>query len=200
MRLDIVIAGVGGQGTVLASRVLAQAALDAGLPVRTSETIGMAQREGTVTSHVRIGEKGEALYGALIPDKGADIMLGFELAETVRWLYKLKDGGRVFANCARIVPVSVAAGRSVYATEELNSYLHQQAGQLMLFDAGELAVTAGNFRATNTVMLGALSTVEELPFSHQQLLAAVLAMIPAKLRDVNEAAFALGRKAALAMR
>lgn len=195
MKLDIVIAGVGGQGTVLASRVLAQAAMEAGLPVRTSETIGMAQREGTVTSHVRIGEEGCPLFGALIPDESADILLGFELAETVRSLHKLKKGGRVFANSARIVPVSVAAGRSVYDEKALLKYLYNKVGSPVIFDAAELALRAGNFRAANTVMLGALSTVPELPFSYQRLLSSILGMLPEKLRDINRQAFELGREA-----
>jgi len=195
MRLDIVIAGVGGQGTVLASRVLAQAAMEAGLPVRTSETIGMAQREGTVTSHVRIGEKGTPLYGALIPDEGADILLGFELAETVRSLHKVKKGGRVFANSARIVPVSVTAGRSVYDEKALLKYLYANVKCPIMIDAAEIALSAGNFKAANTVMLGALSTVPELPFSHERLLTSIIGMLPEKLRDINRQAFKLGREA-----
>lgn len=191
MRLDIVIAGVGGQGTVLASRILAQAAMEAGCQVRTSETIGMAQREGIVASHVRIGEP---LHGALIPDRGADVLLGFELAESVRWLYKLKPGGRAYVNSARIVPVSVASGRSIYDSEALDNYLHEQVNNLFLLDAGGLAVEAGNHRTTNMVMIGALSSMPGLPFTSEQLLSASLSLIPTKVRDVNKAAFELGRK------
>lgn len=192
MSLDLVIAGVGGQGTVMASRVLAMAALEAGLPVRTSETIGMAQREGTVTSHVRMGEP---LYGAIIPDGGADILLGFEPAETVRWLHKLKPGGRVLANSHKIVPVSVASGKSVYEEEALVQHLREKVKDLTIFDATGLATQAGSYKAANTVMLGALSTTDGLLFTQAQLLDAVLAMIPAKLRDINIRAFELGREA-----
>lgn len=192
MRMDVVIAGVGGQGTVLASRVIAMAAMEAGLPVRTSETLGMAQREGTVTSHVRVGEP---LHGALIPDGGADIMLGFELAETVRWLHKLKPGGTLLANRAKIVPVSVTSGRSVYDEEALLNYLQDKVENLVLFDATQLASQAGSYRATNTVLLGALSALTGVPVTSEQLLKAILAMIPAKLRDINTQAFELGMKA-----
>lgn len=192
MRTDIVIAGVGGQGTVLASRVIAMAAMEAGLPVRTSETLGMAQREGTVTSHVRLGEP---LHGALIPDGGADIMLGFELAETVRWLHKLKPGGTLLANRSKIIPVSVASGRSVYDEEALLKYLPDKVDNLVLFDATQLATQAGSYKATNTVLLGALSALPAIPMTGDQLLNAVLSMIPAKLRDINIQAFELGRKA-----
>ncbi len=192
MRMDIVIAGVGGQGTVLASRVIAQAALDAGLAVRTSETIGMAQREGTVTSHVRIGEP---LYGALIPDGSADVLLGFEMAETARWLHKLKPGGTVLANSARIIPVSVASGRSKYEADTIMEYLRSTTDSLTMLDATELAIKAGNYRATNTVLLGAMSTLPCLPFKSKGLLSALLETIPAKLRDINSRAFELGRQA-----
>ncbi len=192
MRMDIVIAGVGGQGTVLASRVIAQAAMDAGLAVRTSETIGMAQREGNVTSHVRIGDP---LYGALIPDGAADVLLGFEMAETVRWLHKLKKDGRVLANSARIIPVSVTSGRSTYDADSILDFLRSNTNNLTMLDATELAIRAGNYRATNTVLLGAMSTIPGLPFEAEGLLSALLATIPAKLRDINSRALELGRQA-----
>lgn len=192
MRLDIVIAGVGGQGTVLASRVLAQTAMEAGMPVRTSETIGMAQREGTVTSQVRIGEP---LTGALIPDGTADILIGFELAETVRLLPKLKKGGIVLANTATIIPVSVTGGSSTYDVDGLTNFLKANVENLTLFNATELAIQAGNYRATNTVFLGALSNLKELPFASDKLLQTVLDTVPAKVKDINNKAFQLGRKA-----
>lgn len=192
MSMDIVIAGVGGQGTVLASRIIAQAAMEAGLPVFTSEIIGMAQREGVVTSHVRFGAP---LYGALIPDYGADILLGFELAETVRWLHKLKPGGRVVANSAAIVPVSVAAGRSEYNLPALTGYLRQKAPESVIFDATALAGEAGTNKATNIVLLGAMSTFPGLPFTAEALLGSALEVIPAKAHEVNRRAFELGRKA-----
>lgn len=193
MRLDVVIAGVGGQGTILASRAIAQAALDLGLPVRTSETLGMAQREGIVSSHIRIGEP---LFGAVIPDGGADVLLGFELAETVRWFQKLKPGGRLLANRDKIVPVSVYNGRSIYDSDALESFLLKNSDQPLIFDAFRLAEEAGNYRATNMVFLGAFSTLPDLPFSPESLLSAGLALIPGNLKDINSRAFELGRQAA----
>lgn len=196
MSLDIVIAGVGGQGTVLASRVIAQAALNAGLPVRTSETIGMAQREGTVTSNVRIGDQGvEFFKGAIIPEKEADVLIGFELAETVRSFNKLTPDGRIFANTEAIIPVSVTSGRSSYDIEGLKDFLMKRAVKPVLFNATALAVQAGNFKATNTVLLGAFSTLENLPFTSDELLQALVEVIPKKLEEVNRKAFELGRKA-----
>lgn len=191
MKLDIVIAGVGGQGTVLASRIIAQAALTAGLPVRTSETIGMAQREGVVTSHVRFGEP---IYGAVIPDYKADLLLGFELAETVRWLHKLKPGGRVIANSTPIVPVSVAAGRSAYDLAALTDHLKTRVPGAVLFDATALAAQAGTTKATNIVLLGAMSASYDLPFGADGLLQSALDVIPAKVHAVNRRAFELGSR------
>jgi len=192
MKLDIVISGVGGQGSVLASRALATAGMGLGLDVRTSEIIGMAQREGSVTSQVRIGER---LYGATIPDHGADILLGFELAETVRALPKLKPGGTIIASSSAIVPVSVQLGISSYDTEAMQRYLREQTGKVFLLDLNELTKKAGNPKTGNVIILGALSTLPDLPFEPDQLLGAVLSYIPEKLQNINKRAFEIGRQA-----
>jgi len=195
VKTDIVIAGVGGQGNLLASRVLARAAVAAGLEIRTSESIGMAQREGPVNSHVRLGR---GLTGAIIPDRAADILLGLELAETVRNLPKLKDGGQVVASTAVIRPITVTLGQSRYPAEELLAYLRETVPGALLIDAAEAARRAGNVKAANTVLLGALSVLDGLlPFDHEALLEALVTTIPAKLLDVNRRAFALGREEAL---
>lgn len=193
MKTDIVIAGVGGQGSVLASRALAHAAMAEGLPVRTSEVIGMAQREGMVTSHVRMGQ---GLYGAIIPDGAADFLLGLELAETVRCLPKLKPGGLVITTTSAIVPASVHLGLSTYDRSSLITYLTRKNGNALLFDAAELAAQAGHSRAANSVVLGALSSAGRLPFSPEQLVNSILEMIPGKLHEINRRAFELGRRAA----
>jgi len=192
MKLDIVISGVGGQGSVLASRALASAGMGIGLDVRTSEVIGMAQREGSVTSQVRLGEK---LYGATIPDYEADILLGFELAETVRALPKLKPGGAIIASASAIVPVSVQLGISSYDQEAMQHYLREQPGRVVLLDLDELAKKAGHPRTGNVIILGALSTLPDLPFAPNQLLQAVLSYIPEKLHNTNRRAFEVGRQA-----
>lgn len=127
MNLDILISGVGGQGSVLASRALALTAMERGLAVRTSEVIGMAQREGSVVSHVRIGEE---LYGAIIPDRRADFLLGLELAETARALNKLKPGGIVLTGTTTIVPATVQLGLSTYDREAITNYIKKQAGKV----------------------------------------------------------------------
>ncbi|MGD8400015.1 MAG: 2-oxoacid:acceptor oxidoreductase family protein, partial [Bacillota bacterium] len=134
--LNIVIAGVGGQGTVLASRVLAQAALNIGLDARTAETIGMAQREGTVQSHVRIGA---GAFGPLIGQSQADVLLGFEPAEAARAMALLQPSGLALVNCRPVQPVTVALGTAVYHVEQIEDYLRQLTQQLRMVDASAAA-------------------------------------------------------------
>lgn len=190
MKMDVIINGVGGQGVVLASRVIAQIGMEMGWAVRTSETIGMAQRDGSVTSQVRLGEK---LYGALIPDGGADIILGFELAETVRALHKLAPGGMVIANTAKIIPPAVTLGRMEYREDEILAGLKEKAGRLILLDAHRLASQAGNYKTVNMVLLGVLGAKQSL-LPGERILETALSLLPEKLRDVNRKAFALGRE------
>ncbi|MFZ5898758.1 MAG: indolepyruvate oxidoreductase subunit beta [Bacillota bacterium] len=193
MKFDIVLAGVGGQGNILASRVLARAALSKGLQVRTSESIGMAQREGPVTSHVRMGTQ---LYGAIIPNRQADLIIGLELAETVRALPKLKPNGVVVASTLCIEPVTVMLGQSSYDREGLLAYLKQRVADVVLVDADGLARQAGNVRAANSVLLGVVAALPGLlPFAGEVLEQALLNTVKPKLREVNSRAFALGRQA-----
>jgi len=192
VKFDLVIAGVGGQGTVLASRVIARAAMEAGWQVRTSETIGMAQREGCVVSHVRVGDR---LAGALIPDGRADVLLGFELAEAARALKKLAAGGRAIVNDEVIMPTSVSAGLSRYPVQDIRRYLEEELPGVCFLKASALAREAGNIRCANVVMLGALSTFPGLPFTPEGLLEAVLETVPNRYRDINRKAFEMGRRA-----
>lgn len=189
--MDIVIAGVGGQGTVLASRVLAQAALEAGLSAKTSETIGMAQREGTVQSHVRIGKDD---FGPVIGTGQADVLLAFEPAEAVRALGLLKPGGLLMVNDYPIRPVTVTLGTSAYQTEAILDYLKNTPFQLKVVRAFDTAIAAGSFKAVNTVMLGALAATGRLPFSRSAVLKVLLEVVPAKAREINERGFELGAK------
>jgi len=189
MKMDIVIGGVGGQGVILASRAIAQTGMNLGYQVRTSETIGMAQREGSVTSQVRLGSQ---LYGALIPDGQADVLLGFELAETVRSLGKLKPGGIVIANQARIIPPLVTLGLTEYREEEVLAYLKTGAERLILLDAHALACQAGNYKTVNMVLLGVLAASQDF-LPAEALLETALSLLPEKLWPVNQQAFALGQ-------
>ena len=192
MNLDIVISGIGGQGSVLASRALALAAIERGLAVRTSEVIGMAQREGSVISHVRMGEK---LYGATIPDRKADFLLGLELAETARALIKLKPGGTIITGTAAIVPATVQLGLSTYDQEDITKYIKEQTDKVFFLDLEELSRQAGHSNTGNVVILGALSTLPGLPFGPDQLLQAILRYVPDKFLKLNQRAFEAGRAA-----
>jgi indolepyruvate ferredoxin oxidoreductase, beta subunit len=188
-KLDIIITGVGGQGTILASRVLAQTALNTGITARTSETIGMAQREGSVQSHIRIGV-GD--FGPLIGQHQADILLGFEPAEAQRSCNLIKSTGFSLVNIHPIRPVTVALGGSSYPLDEIQKYLCALPMNIIFIDAFNLATMAGSFKAINSVMLGALSNSGLLPFPKTELRKVLLEMVPEKAKGINERAFEMG--------
>jgi len=186
VKFDILIAGVGGQGVVLASRMLALAAVKAGFHVSTAETIGMSQREGSVSSHIRIGDK---TSGSLIPIGQADLLLGFEPAETVRNLPYLRKGGRILVNTHAIPPASRPPGSPEYDPMALLSFLNAHCPDILCFDFTKLAEEAGTYRAANIAMLGAALGVGGLPFQEDTLQAVMNTEIPEKHRAVNMAAF-----------
>lgn len=189
--MDIIMCGVGGQGTVLTSRVIGEAAIDQGYEVRTSEIIGMAQREGPVVSQVRIGT---GLYGPLIPDASADYLLGFELAEAVRNLDKLDaNKGRALVNVHMIVPPTVYLGISKYPHEQLIDYLKEQTPGLVLINAHELAAQAGSTKAVSAVMLGAFAALCPA-IDEAGLLEELLARLPERVQGINTRAFKLGKE------
>lgn len=189
--LNIVIAGVGGQGTILASRVLAQAALNSGLNAKTSETIGMAQREGSVQSHVRIGD---ADLGPVIGTRQADILIGFEPAEALRACGLVKPGGFGLVNSHPILPVTVALGSAAYPLERILDFLSAQPFPVSLLNAFETAVTVGNIKTINAVMLGALAASDRLPLNKEMIKEVLLELVPKQLREINEQAFEIGSK------
>ncbi|MZP28217.1 pyruvate ferredoxin oxidoreductase [Heliobacterium undosum] len=187
---NLIIAGVGGQGGVLASRVFAEAALAAGYKVRTSETIGMAQREGSVISHVRVGER---LWGALIPDGAADVLLSLELAESLKGWPKLAPKGQAVINRRPIIPPAASLGLTRYDEGAIIEFLQQQGQRVHLIDATAAALETGNAKTTNMVMLGALSTLPGLPVTAELLWQAAEDILPARLREINRRAFLAGR-------
>ena len=150
MNKDILICGVGGQGTVLASKIISSAAMEEGNPVHSAETIGMAQRGGSVTSHVRIG--GDAC-APLIPFGGADMILAFEPGEAVRNLRYLRKGGIVIANTAPTRPVTESLRDTGYDGREMVDYLRKKCG-CILIDADEVCRPFGSARFFNIIMLG----------------------------------------------
>ena len=186
MKYDILIAGVGGQGVVLASRILALAAMKAGFRVSTAETIGMSQREGSVSSHVRIGDE---ISGSLIPEGKADLLIGLEPAETIRNLPFLKEGGKIIVNSHAIPPASKPPGSPEYNPGALLSYLKTGFPDFFCLDFTRLAEEAGTYRAANVAMIGAAAGMGILPFSKEIVLALMEAEIPEKHRAVNRAAF-----------
>jgi indolepyruvate ferredoxin oxidoreductase beta subunit len=186
VKYDILIAGVGGQGVVLASRLLALAAIKAGFHVSTAETIGMSQREGSVSSHVRIGDE---IFGSLIPIGQADLLLGLEPAETVRNLPFLRKGGKVLVNTHAIPPASKPPGSPEYNPVALLSFLSTHYSDILCSDFTELAEDEGTYRAANVAMLGAAAGTRVLPFPEETLKAVLNAEIPEKYRAVNKAAF-----------
>lgn len=191
MKYDILIAGVGGQGVVLASRLLALAAMKAGFHVSTAETIGMSQREGSVSSHIRIGDK---VSGSLIPIGQADLLLGLEPAETLRNLPFLKEGGKVLVNTHAIPPASRPPGSPEYDPAALLSFLYAYYPDILCSDFTKLADEVGTYRAANAAMLGAAAGARVLPFQEEILKAVLDAEIPEKYRAVNDAAFERARK------
>ncbi|WMW23117.1 indolepyruvate oxidoreductase subunit beta [Methanolobus mangrovi] len=184
MKFDILIAGVGGQGVVLASRLLATAAMDAGFHVATAETIGMAQREGSVTSHVRIGDD---VCGSLIPQGKADLLIGLEPAETARNLLFLGKDGNMVVNEHAIMPST--QGCDEYDPEMILDFLKSSCPGTITADFTELAKDAGTYKAANVAMIAAAAGAGLLPFSTEYLWGVLEKMIPEKYRDVNRRVF-----------
>ncbi|MBI5062186.1 MAG: indolepyruvate oxidoreductase subunit beta [Desulfatitalea sp.] len=190
--IRLIIVAVGGQGNLLASKVLGEAALAAGVPVRMSEIHGMAQRGGVVESAVVVGQAGSSL----ISDGEADILVGFEPSETLRALGKCHRDTIVITNLAPLPPFTVAIGRGVYPNlDRLQSLIREKTRQLIAFDAVALAKQAGNVMALNMVLLGALIQTGLLPITADQVQTAIRTKTKADLATVNLKAFALGMAA-----
>ncbi|MBW4055460.1 MAG: indolepyruvate oxidoreductase subunit beta [Proteobacteria bacterium] len=184
---NILLVGVGGQGILLASEILSEAAMLAGFDVKKSEIHGMSQRGGSVVSHVRYGTE---VFSPIVPEGEGDILFGFELMETVRSLPLLKPGiGTVVANDLRISPPSVLMGQEVYP-EGLTEHIKTLFADFLLVDGQKMATDAGNVRAANTVLLGAVS--RRLDIAEEYWLKALEKMVPAKALEVNKRAFQMG--------
>ena len=188
MNKDILICGVGGQGTVLASRIIAAAAMDEGSAVHSAETIGMAQRGGSVTSHVRIG--GEA-YSPMIPLGGADMLLAFEPGEAVRNLRYLKKGGTAVVNTTAVKPVTESLKDTGYDGSEMTAYLKQKCSCIFV-DAEEVCKPFGSTKFFNIIMLGVAAGSGCLGLSRETLRKQIEKYVPARFLDVNIKAFTAG--------
>jgi len=184
---NILLVGVGGQGILLASEILSETFMLAGFDVKKSEIHGMSQRGGSVVSHVRYGRE---VFSPIVPEGEGDILFGFELMETYRYLPLLKPGAEVVANDLRIPPASVLMGKESYP-EGLAELIAARFPAFQLLDCQKLAAQAGNQRAANTVLLGAVS--KRLNVAEEYWYQALETMVPRKALDVNRKAFLLGR-------
>lgn len=183
--VDILLVGVGGQGTILATRVLAKAAQDTGYDIKVSEIKGMAQRGGSVVTQVRLGEK---VYSPIISQGGADAILAFEKMEALRWLPYLKPDGHMIINDQAIAPVPVLTGAAVYPADCLEKV--SQAVPATVVDALNIAMECGNPKAANVVLIGLLA--KRLPIAKETWLQALKARVPQRFVDVNLIAFEKG--------
>jgi indolepyruvate ferredoxin oxidoreductase beta subunit len=184
---NILIVGIGGQGTILASNILGEACLIEGRPVKGAETHGMAQRGGSVESHIRI----DGQYGPLIPAGRADLLISFDLLEALRYSHFLKKDAKIVVNRQMVIPTSVfMQGLPVPLEDEIIAALKNH--PLCLLDAVKIAQGAGSVLAQNVVILGAASLF--MPLGPESLLEAVRRCVPKKTVDVNVRAFEMGRK------
>jgi len=189
---NILFCGVGGQGILLASEVTAYSLLAAGMEVRKSEVHGMAQRGGSVTAHLRYGEK---IYSPLISPGEADIVVAFEMLEAVRYLPYMHSDSKVIVNTHKIYPPAVATGKITYPENVLDELTSRDI-HVKELDAFKIAASVGEVRAVNIVMVGVLSTY--LPVAEQVYVDVMNERIPERFRDVNIQAFQEGRKIAAA--
>ena len=182
MRKDILLCGVGGQGTVLASKLLAAAAMEKGLPVMSAETIGMAQKGGSVFSHLRMGE---GIETPMLSRGSADLIIAFEPAEAVRMLPYLKEGGRVVVSQTPVIPVTAVLKQSSYDGSEMVSYLRQQVKNLTLIDGEAACREIGSPRALNMVLLGAAADSGALPFSVEEIKRVMQKRVKPQFYEIN---------------
>jgi len=192
-RARIFFTGVGGQGTLTATKLVSLTALDEGLPVTSGEIHGMAQRGGVVESTVLIGYQSPK-----ITHGEADLLLGFELLETLRALCYLKPGGAVVSNSQALPPLSVATGKAGYPElEAVRGKVAATASVALFLPCRTLAEQAGSAQSANTVLLGAACAAKALPFGMEALERSVRKYLKPALADVNLKALELGAKAAL---
>lgn len=193
MNRSCILAGVGGQGIVLASKLIATAAMARGEFVRTAETIGMSQRGGSVVSHVRIGE---AVYSPQIPKGTAYVLIGFEPGEAVRCLPYLKPGGIAVVADKPVIPVTVSLGNTSYNAQDMLSFLQEKDVCLTVVNTEAVYRAAGSRKPLNVALLGAAAALGALDFSPEELEDALKIQLPGKFLATNQKALWAGVKAA----
>jgi len=185
----LIIVAVGGQGNLLASKVLGEAALMAGVPVRMSEIHGMAQRGGVVESAIVFGDS----KSTIISDGEADVLVGFEPSETLRAMNKCNAGTVVITNLSPLPPFTVAIGKGVYPNlEQLKDLIREKSAKFIAFDAVALAKEAGNVMSVNIVLLGALIQTGILPITKENIKDAIKTTTKKAFIETNLKAFELG--------
>ncbi len=184
---NIMITGVGGQGSLLASRILGNLAINKGFDVKVSEVHGMAQRGGSVVTYVRYSD--DKVISPVICHGEADYLLCFEQLEAARWLEFLKPEGVLITNTQKILPMPVVTGAAEYP-EGIIDTIKNTGANIVAIDALSLAEKAGNAKAVNVVLIGAFARYCE--FSREEVEACIRQCVPAKLLDINLKAFELG--------
>lgn len=182
MAVNCLLCGVGGQGTVLASKLISAAAMKKGIPAKSAETIGMAQRGGCVVSHVRLGEN---IFSPLIPQGSADVIIAFEVAEAVRCLPYLKKNGVVIVNTKPIIPVTSSLGKNTYTGQEMLDYLKKNVKNLVTADGDEIEKKLGSAKVMNVALLGAAIRSGVLGITIEEMRQIITERIPAKFIDLN---------------
>ena len=187
MTRNFMIVGVGGQGSLLASRLLGRVLMNAGLDVKVSEVHGMSQRGGSVVTYVRAGDK---VYSPIIDEGEAEFIISFELLEAARNLKYLAPEGRVITNTQQVAPMPVITGEAAYP-ENLAVKIAATGASIDAFDALEIAERAGSSKAVNIVLMGRLSRYLDIP--EEEWLRALEETVPSRFLELNKQAFMLGR-------
>lgn len=182
METGIILCGVGGQGTVLASKLIAAAAMARGIPVMSAETIGMAQKGGSVSSHIRLGD---GLFTPMVPLGGADLLIGFEPAEAVRMLPYLAPDGTAVVNSAPVKPVTAVLSGSSYEGPEMVAYLKRRAAKAVVIDCAAACREIGSPKVANMVLLGAAVATGKLPVTLDDIRSALARRVYPKFLDLN---------------
>jgi indolepyruvate ferredoxin oxidoreductase beta subunit len=189
-KLDILVTGVGGQGVVLASDIIGETALAAGFDVKKTDTLGMAQRGGSVVSHVRLAQK---VWSPLIKEGEVDLLLAFEKLEAARWSHYLKPGAVTIVNTYEQPPLSVSLGQEKYPDDdETKKALRRRTDRIYFIDANKKAQELGNVRTLNILMLGCFSVFASIDVAVWK--ESISRRLPENVREINLAAFDMGRK------
>lgn len=194
MSKSVILCGVGGQGTVLASKLISYAAMAKGEAVRSAETIGMAQRGGSVTSHIRIGE---GAFSPLIPKGKADVMIAFEPAEAVRNLDYLKEDGVVVVSKKAVKPVTASLAAKVYEGQDMLDYLEKKVQRLVIVDGQQIMDELGSAKVLNVILLGAAIACNEIDISVVEIRQAIKEKVPDRFYELNMRALDAGCQLAI---